>query len=99
MLLSQKFRGYPLGFDGFVTYVTGSVPCAQFCYCFVVLILHTTKSWRGSYFFWLFVTMMRGRRDDEARLRWPFVGERCKHGVRGSTKSCEMVLLISPCPI
>ena len=50
MLLSQKFRGYPLGFDGFVTYVTGSVPCAQFCYCFVVLILHTTKSWRGSYF-------------------------------------------------
>ena len=43
--------------------------------------------------------MMRGRRDDEARLRWCFVGERCKHGVRGSTKSCEMVLLISPCPI
>jgi len=51
MLLSQKFRGYPLGFDGFVTYVMVSVPCAQFCYCFVVLILHTTKSWRGSYFF------------------------------------------------
>jgi len=50
-------------------------------------------------FFWLFVTMMRGRRDDEARLSWCFVGERCKHGVRGSTKSCEMVLLISPCPI
>ena len=31
-------------------FVTGSVPCAQFCYCFVVLILHTTKLWRGSYF-------------------------------------------------
>jgi hypothetical protein len=31
-----------LGFYGFVTYVTGSVPCAQFCYYFVVLILHTT---------------------------------------------------------
>jgi hypothetical protein len=29
---------------------TGSVLCAQFCYCFVVLILHTTKSWRRSYF-------------------------------------------------
>ena len=50
-------------------------------------------------FFWLFVTMMRGRRDDEARLSWCFVGERCKHGIRGSTKRCEMVLLISPCPI
>jgi hypothetical protein len=82
----------------FVTYVTGSVSCAQFCYCFIVLILHTTKSWRGSYFFWLFVTTMRGQRDDDVRLRRLFVGELCKRGVRGSTKSCEMVFLISPCP-
>ena len=46
----------------------------QLYYCFVffvlvVLVLHTTKPWRGSYFFWLFVTMMRGWQDGEACLR------------------------------
>ena len=36
---------------------------------FVVIILHTTKLWRGSYFFWLLVMKIRGRRDDDVRLR------------------------------
>ncbi len=52
-----------------------------------VFYLHTTKSWRGSCVFWLFVTMMRGRRDDDVRLRRLFVGKRCKRGVRRSTES------------
>ena len=37
---------------------------------FVVVILHTTKSWRGIYFFRLFVMKMRGRRDDDVHLKW-----------------------------
>ena len=35
---------------------------------FVVVILHTTKSWRGSYFFWLFVTKMTIQQDDDVLL-------------------------------
>jgi hypothetical protein len=50
-------------------------------------------------FFWLFVTEMRGRRDDDVRLRRLFVGKRCRCGVRRSPRSCKMILLISPCPI
>ena len=42
---------------------------------------------------------MRGRRDDDVRLRWLFVGKRCRRGVRRSPRSCKMILLISPCPI
>jgi hypothetical protein len=32
---------------------------------FVFLVLHSTKSWRGGYFFWLFVTKMTIQRDDD----------------------------------
>ena len=82
----------------FVTYETVSVSYTSYIIVFVVVISHTTKSWRGSDFFWLFVTKVRGGRDNDVRLRRLFVGELCKRGVRGSAKSCEMVFLISPCP-
>ena len=42
---------------------------------------------------------MRGRRDDDVRLRRLFVGKRCRCGVRRSPRSCKMILLILPCPI
>ncbi len=94
--LGQKFRGYPLGFDGF--FALGSDDRVV-CLLGWVVYLHTTKLWRGGCVFWLFVTMLRGRRDDDVRLRRLFVGERCERGVRRSTKSCAMMLLISPHPI
>ncbi len=36
-----------------------------FCLFVFVLVLHSTKSWRGGYFFWLFVTKMTIQRNDD----------------------------------
>ncbi len=47
----------------------------------------------------MFVAKMTIQLDDDVRPRRLFVGKRCKRGVKRSTKSCEMVSLISPCPI
>ncbi len=83
----------------FVTSVTGSVSCAQLYYCLCCCNFAHHLIVARSYFFWLFVTKMRGLRDDNVRLRRLYVGIRCKHGVRRSPKSCKLILLISPCPI
>jgi hypothetical protein len=40
LVLKQKCRGYPWGFDGILRQTV------VFCICLV--LLHTTKSWRGS---------------------------------------------------
>ena len=50
-------------------------------------------------FLWLFVMKMMIQRDNDVRPRRLFVGKRCKRRVKKSTRSSEMVLLISPCPI
>jgi hypothetical protein len=99
-LLSQKFWGYPLGFDGFCDVCNGfRIVYPVVLLFFVVVILHTTNRGAGASFFWLFVTKMRGQRDDVVRLRQLFVGKRCRRGVRRSPRSCKMILLILPCPI
>ncbi len=45
------------------------------------------------------MTKMRGRRDDNVRLRRLYVGKCCKRGVRRSPKNCKLILLLSLCPI
>jgi hypothetical protein len=65
-LLSQKFRGYPLGFDGFYDYVTVSVTYAQLYYCFVVLILCTPLNCGAGVIFFFFLVVCD---DDERTAR------------------------------
>ena len=71
-----------------MAFVAGSCIIVLFCFLFV-LILHTTKSWRGGNFFGCLWWRWQYSETMMVHLRLFFVGKRCR----------EMVLLISPCPI